>query len=631
MLYPELRKILIKQKGLLVIGIMIVLKIVLTLQQGYDSDLIINRNPEGYAAYISLYEGKLTEAKEQQLQEEYYAVVHSAAELDELAQQWKDGAISQEAYEHTSKQYYERMKNSTVFNVVYNQYYYAKEAPGERYLMDERGWSTLLAHSRPDFVLLLSLIIVLTPLFCYEYESGMDALLLSSSRGKYQTGVVKLAIGAMLVMTITVLFTIIEYFCLDGMVGLKNGSFPLQSLEFFAYSEYPITLNQAFLILLLVRMLGAALFAGCISLTGIITKNTIITLFISSVLIFLPYILFPNKPWLYYLPLPSGLLAGTGYLWGTIYGSAYNEQGSVEKLVQFQPIGKEMFLFLMVGYSIEIALFYLYSLKKYSKYMLRARFIHKRRNKFPLSLSLLIICSLIISGCENAGKAKDIFTYDAREARNYGETAGYAINLDEEKSIITAKNLDTGEEILLTREPFNQEGAISSIFVRDGWCYYVTQTVGVEGIRIYGIDLKDFHQKLIYNSVRENTEDFFGIVSSEQDMEGITRNASLIYCFVLNQNYIYYVVNSELVQINRNTGHEKMIARDVKGGMSLVYYHGDIYYVDHQYRLSVFKEQDSKLHPLDSIYTDNFRIEHDSLHYRSLLDDKQTLTYKIAQ
>ncbi|GAA0392345.1 hypothetical protein [Paenibacillus motobuensis] len=631
MLYQEWRKILIKQKGVLVIAMMIVLKIALTLQQGYDSNLIINRNPEGYTAYIKLYEGKLTEAKEQQLQEEYYAVVHANAELDGLARQWKDGSIGQEVYEQTSKQYYERIKNNAVFNVVYNQYYYAKEAPEERYLIDERGWSTLLGHSRPDFVLLLSLIIVLTPLFCYEYESGMDALLLSSSKGKYQTGMVKLAIGVMMAMATTVLFTLIEYFCLNGMVGLRNGSFPLQSLEFFANSEYPVTLNQAFLILLLVRMLGAALFAGCISLTGIITKNTVITLFISSVLIFLPYILFPSKPWLYYLPLPSGLLAGTGYLWGTVYTSAYNDQGSVEKIVQFQAIGRKTFLFLIVGYAIEMALLYLYSLKKYSKYMLKRRLMHRMRNKFPLSLSLLIICCLIISGCEHAGKVKDIFTFDARDARNYGETAGYAISLDEENNIITAKSIDTGEEFLLTREPFIQKGDISAIFVRDGWCYYVTQTLGAEGIRIYGIDLKNFRQKLIYNSVPENTEDFFGIASGQQDLEEMARNTSLIYCLVLNENNIYFVVNSELVQINRNTGREKIIARDVKGGMSLVYYNGDIYYIDHQYRLSVYKEQEGKVHALDSLYTDNFRIENGSLHYRSLLDDKQILTYKIAQ
>lgn len=629
MLYPEWHKLLIKQKGLLILGLMILIKLALTLQQGYDSSLIINRNPEGYAAYMSQYVGKLTAEKEQRLQAEYYAVVHAGAELDELARQWKDGEITQEVYESSSKQYYERMKNSAVFNVIYNQYYYAKEAPEERYLMDERGWSTLLGHSKPDFVLLLSLIIVLTPLFCHEYESGMDALLLSSSRGKYRAGAAKLVIGAVLAMIITMIFTFIEYLCLDGMIGLKHGSFPLQSLEFFANSEDPVTLKQAFLALLLIRIVGAVLFAGFIACVGILSKRSIITLFTCSVLIFLPYILFPEKSLLYYLPLPSGLLAGTGYLWGTVYESAYSDQGTVEKFVKFQAIGRGVFLLLMIGYIVEIALLYLYSLKKYSRYMLRSRLHHKKQTKLPLPLSLLIICLLILNGCDSRGKAEDVFSFDAGELRNYGETAEYAIQLDEEQSLITARHLATGEEILLTREPFRQEGMISTIFVRDDWCYYVTQTLGKEGIRIYGIDLKDFHQKLIYNSVRENIEDFFGLVSEQQDMEQISRNISPVYSLILNPNYIYYVVDAELVQIQRSTNREQVIARDVRAGLALAYYNGAIYYIDHQYRLNVYKELDGKVHPLESIYTDQFHIKDGELQYRSLLDDKRLQSYDL--
>lgn len=629
MLYPEWHKLLIKQKGLLILGLMILIKIALTLQQGYDSSLIINRNPEGYAVYMNQYEGKLTAEKEQRLQAEYYAVVHAGAELDELARQWKDGEITQEAYESSSKQYYERMKNSAVFNVIYNQYYYAKEAPEERYLMDERGWSTLLGHSKPDFVLLLSLIIVLTPLFCHEYESGMDALLLSSSRGKYRAGAAKLVIGAVLAMIVTMIFTFIEYLCLDGMIGLPHGSFPLQSLEFFANSEYPVTLKQAFLALLLIRIVGAVLFAGCIACVGILSKRSIITLFTCSVLIFLPYILFPEKSLLYYLPLPSGLLAGTGYLWGTVYESAYSDQGTVEKFVKFQAIDRGVFLLLMIGYIVEISLLYLYSLKKYSRYMLRSRLRHKKQTKLPLPLSLLIIGLLILTGCDSRGKAEDVFSFDAGELRNYGETAEYAIQLDEEQSLITARHLATGEEILLTREPFRREGMISTIFVRDDWCYYVTQTLGKEGIRIYGIDLKNFHQKLIYNSLRENTEDFFGLVSEQQDMEQISRNISPVYSLILNSNYIYYVVDAELVQIQRSTGREKVIARDVRAGLALAYYNGAIYYIDHQYRLNVYKELDGKVHPLESIYTDQFHIKNGELQYRSLLDDKRLQSYDL--
>lgn len=638
MLSLEWKKLLIKQKGLFIIGLMILLKIILTLQQGVNSDEIIDRNPEAYDYYINLFEGKLTEAKEQQLKDENYAVTNAQAELEELLQKWKSGSIEKESYEQKSAQYYERLQNKAVFKKIYNQYYYAKENPEKRYLMDERGWETLLSNSMLDAVLLLTLIIVLTPLFCYEYENEMDMLLLSSSKGKYQTGIAKLTIAAILASTITLLFTVIEYVSLAWQVGMENGHFPLQSLQFFENSTYDITLNQALLLLVLIRIIGAILFAGCVCLVSIISKKTIITLFVSSILVFLPYISFPNKTLLYYLPLPSGLLIGTGYLWGTIYNSVPTVQG-VEKIIQFQAIPKEMFLLLMGGYIIEIILVYLYSFKKYAKLILITRVKYRKWNKSTLTLILLIIGTLIISGCENQDRKKDIFTYE-NDASEYGETAGYAISLDVEKNIITARHIDTDEEIILTREPFEQEEIINTIFIRDGWCYYATKIADVKGIRIYGINLKDFQQKVIYNSVHENSEDFFGLYKKTQELFDKTPNNfdfsefnqiySQVYGLVVNDRYIYYVMDSNLVQINRKTNKERVVARNVYG-LPMVYHNGDYYYIDYQYRLNVFKEQDDKVQVLNSIYTDKFYIEDNQLHYRSLLDDKKMLIYKLDQ
>ena len=269
-----------------------------------------------------------------------------------------DGKISKSEYEEKSKQYYERIKNTAVFNVVYNKYYYAKELPEERYIMDERGWNTLLSHGELDFILLLCLLIVLTPLFCNEYESGMDALLLSSSKGKYRTAIAKLLSGFVLAITLTIIFSIIEYMCVDMMVGLNNGSYPLKSLQFFKESAYYISLNQAFLITVLCRVLGTLLFVECVSIVSIFSKKSIITLFSSSVLVIFPSILFPDKSVLYYLPLPSGLLSGTGYLWGNTYKSIINEQCRLEKIIQFHKIESGVFTILLVGYVVEIVLLF---------------------------------------------------------------------------------------------------------------------------------------------------------------------------------------------------------------------------------------------------------------------------------
>jgi len=93
----------------------------------------------------------------------------------------------------------------------------------------------------------------MVPLFCNEYESGMYSLLVSSVRGKYKVAIVKLLSAFVLSAGIVILFSVAEYICVDFMVGLDNSTFPLQSLKFFEYSDWYVSLRQAFVIIVLFR------------------------------------------------------------------------------------------------------------------------------------------------------------------------------------------------------------------------------------------------------------------------------------------------------------------------------------------------------------------------------------------
>jgi len=621
----ELKKILIKQRGIIVIFIMVLLKVILTLSNGYDSHYIIDQNPDGYSFYINQYKGKLTEKKEQEIKSEYYAVGHAAGELENLSSRWREGKIDKIQYESLSKEYYERQKNSAVFNVVYNQYYYVKEAPDLRYIMDNRGWSTLLSHDNPDFLFLLCLILILTPLFCNEYESGMNSLLLSSRNGKYRTGVYKLLIGIILAVGITVLFSLIEFICINDMVGLNDGGFPLQSLELFQNSDYYITMNQAFIAIVLFRILGAMLLAAFISILGIFTGKSIITLFLGSVLTFLPYIFLKGNSLIFFLPLPSGLLSGVGYLWGTSYISSIDQSGNAVNMVQFQEINKAGLGFLMAGFVVETGLLLLCCLKKYSGYTLRFKNHEVRTKMICGCLCMIAVCSIFIGGC-TIDRAKDNFTVNALDSIKYGKTDKYNINFDAAKRNITAANKKTGEIIDLIREPFEQDAEIAAIFVHDEYCYYLSRIPQAEGIRVYEIDMKNFERKLIFNNVRENKEDLFGTLYKVNVIKNFSEKIDTylpIFCFFFNKEYIYYGVDSRIVRIDRLTGRETVVASDVAEWKSLFYHNGDIYYVDKQHRLGIFHGDSGKVYSVDSVYTDQFSITGDQVEYKDLFDNNE--------
>jgi len=210
-------------------------------------------------------------------------------------------------------------------------------------------------------------------------------------------------------------------------------------------------------------------------------------------------------------------------------------------------------------------------------------------------------------------------------------------DLKGEKNIITAENLDKGEQIVLPKDPFRQDiyetedrslkrgYRIRSIFVRDGWCYYLKEILQTDGFQIYGIDLKDFKEELIYNGIQENDKNFFGaFFDRRQDQTSLP---SVDY-FFLNANYIYYLQGKRLVRIDRNTNSETVLALDVKE-RSAVYHNGDIYYIDTLNRLSVYKEEDETVNKIDSVYTDQISIEGKRIRYTDLLNDKNIGYYDI--
>jgi hypothetical protein len=70
-----------------------------------------------------------------------------------------------------------------------------------------------------------------------------------------------------------------------------------------------------------------------------------------------------------------------------------------------------------------------------------------------------------------------------------------------------------------------------------------------------------------------------------------------------------------------------VIAHDVAEWKSLFYHNGDIFYVDKQHRLSMFKKDDGKVYQVDTIYTDGFFINGNRIEYQDLLDGNKIQYY----
>ncbi len=133
---------------------------ILCLVSGSDSTQAIRQNEDVYLSYIERWQGELNDETVAEMQAEYDALNHD------------DSPEAQE--------------NKAAFLEVYNQYYYAKEDSSHRFLLDERGWNTILTHDNANFLLVLCLLALCVPVFCGEYSCRMEPLLLSCRNGREQ-------------------------------------------------------------------------------------------------------------------------------------------------------------------------------------------------------------------------------------------------------------------------------------------------------------------------------------------------------------------------------------------------------------------------------------------------------------
>lgn len=139
------------------------------------------------------------------------------------------------------------------------------------------------------------------------------------------------------------------------------------------------------------------------------------------------------------------------------------------------------------------------------------------------------------------------------------------------ENTITATSKATGEAILLTRDPFGQSGAISSIYVDEDACYYASSGEVGDGFQIYRIDLKDFSTRLYFSTGSDNTATFWGLFDHEPTIDELLADVGST-SFVIDGNYIYYLQGGRLYKVFRWTGWETVVVPNVEGMHSLGVY-----------------------------------------------------------
>ena len=551
MLMQESYKLFIKQKIWIFIMILLAVRMVSVGVTGYDSHYMIDENEKYYNAYLKKYEGKITDAKQKQIEKEYKRINSSGNEL--LASEQKNKA----------------------FQVIYDQYTYEREK-GSGYILETRGWQSILEHDNLDFSLIICIIILMTALWGNEYETQMDMMLRSCKKGKYQTPFAKVMLGGIISIALSAIFQLIQIIYLAGSVGLSHGNYPIQSLKFFQHSSYHITLSSAVVMVFIIRLIGAVLLAFMTMLINIWIKRKTVSMIISMAGIVLTTIIFRSGSMIYKLPLPLGSLKAAGYLWPSQFDSQYVGSELV-KVCTFKEISHRMFMAVNAMFMAEMVILGVLCVIFFSKWRIKKIHIYKK------TIRLMTICfiasTLFATGCsQNTNHSKVEVSISKEDTQEKAVWNGKTIEIDYDNNNIIYTD-KSGKKEMLIRDVFPSKLIIQKIFIYQNDCYYLSENDESNGICIRKIDLKNFDNTLIYDSTDENIENYFGIIQKQKTYDEEFNDTEETKWFFVTDGYIYWKKKFYIAQVDIKSGKKKMIAEGVSDD-KITYANGILRYVN---------------------------------------------------
>jgi hypothetical protein len=521
-----------------------------------DDNAAIKNDKTAYDRYMGMYAGVMNNGKMASIEKAYDDMVNVDSTLASLEDSFQKGEITKEQFFSGARECETIKRESPVIKLFYNKCLYARKDAAFRYVIEDRGWERLLATEQVDYVLIILLSLLLIPVFCNEYESEMDALLLTGTKGRRCLLRAKLALGMGVASILAVVFDVVGYCHWDNVYGLSMGNAPIQSLGFFGDSVLGMTMLQAYLAVLSIRVVGAVFLAQIIFLHSIVLKKSLPTFFLTVVIVFLPSTVSNWLKFKYILPLPTGLLNGVGYLWPDQSSPFFNfdlpEAAVEEASVYSSWQATELALFFSGVIIIMLLIPYLLS-KRYLNEKVRLG----RRTGLVAAVIFSVALCYSLGGCATG---KDMGKENFYKVYETGKTvfcSGKFMFSLENMNDLMMTNIDTGKSHKIIRDPFlsNDEDYGISYFVSKDNVYYSMSTG--RGFRIYKISLSDFTETVEYGTIPDNV----GLTRVNDFSASRDQDAMKISDICITDGYRYYrdAELGILYQNDKKTGETKKI------------------------------------------------------------------------
>ncbi len=633
----EIRKMFWHQKGLWLILLYFVLSIAGLLLFDTPSNPEIEQNKAAYDTYLQQVEGKCTDETETFLSKEAERIAEANSRLQNLYDDYSNGKLTKKELTNQVTGVEETIRYQKGFELVFEQYNGIQESMENRWFLYTNGWDGLLSHDSLDLLFVLLLLLLITPVFCQEYESGMNELIITEPRGAKRNAFHKIVLVVLAVCAICLLSSGMRFLFYNLKYGLTHGDYPMQSLSYFATSTRRATLIGAFLEISFGKLFGSLSLAVLILFVSACVRKYALTLFVSTAAVLLPYFGLSLSSAKYSLPGPLGFMISTGFFKGNEY---QYDAVTQEKTMVFQEIGgstRELLigvtLCLMIIMSVIV-------LKKHTNVWC----VRKPRQMKKVICLFLLLCvsASVFSGCvvSSAAQEHPLFNLEQSNAYENSNYQFYVENPNSDKATWMMTNKSTGKTGKLIRNPMQALSQVPvTIYGCGDFVYYIQADSDASGFfsitdrfSVVEVDTRNFSEKIVFErNLNKNRDTFLSIGQpKEQDIKFF----SLVNAFFLNDQNLYFISNRQVSKVNRTTGKRNIII-EAPSLKSLSFDGINIYYINAESKLMKYDVRTGQESGLCGVVTVSFlltakqevifinRLDQNKLYALSLKDGSQ--------
>lgn len=138
---------------------------------------------KSYLNYMEQLSGPLTDEKAEFIEREDDVIADAQARRAALYEQYYAGRTDESALRGGLAELEQVLSRAPAYEIIYEQYQYVSGDTENRYFLPTNGWNALLAINDADILLLLTILLLLIPVFCGEYDCQMELLLVTSRNG----------------------------------------------------------------------------------------------------------------------------------------------------------------------------------------------------------------------------------------------------------------------------------------------------------------------------------------------------------------------------------------------------------------------------------------------------------------